>query len=51
MKTLPTTMLEYLEIYNIFVTAVYTEAMANIICQLHHLHLEQCFNEQKHDQN
>ena len=34
-------MLASLEIQNSFVSDVYMEYIANMICQIHHLHLEQ----------
>ena len=44
-------MLEYLIIHNIFVSGVYMEDIADMKCQLHHIHLEQYFIKPKHDQN
>ena len=40
-----------LVIHNSFASDIYMEDIANMICQLLHLHLEQYFIEQKHDQN
>ena len=48
---LPTTMLEYLIIHNIFVFDVYMENIADMKFQSHHLHLEDSFIQQKHDKN
>ena len=42
-------MLSYLEILNSFVSDVYMEDIADMICQFHHLQLEQYFIQQKHD--
>ena len=39
-KIFPATMLEYMIIQNSSVTVIYMEAISNIKCQLHHLHLE-----------
>ena len=47
----PTNMLEYLIIHKSFVIDVYMEDMANMKFQIHHLHLEKYFIQQKHDQN
>ena len=44
-------MLSSLKIHNKFVYGVYTEDKADIICQIHHLHLEQYFIQQQHDLN
>ena len=47
----PKNMLSSLKIHNKFVYGVYTEDKADIICQIHHLHLEQYFIQQQHDLN
>ena len=44
-------MLEYLETHNSFVSDVYMDDIADMICQLQHSHLEQYFIQQKHDIN
>ena len=44
-------MLESLVIHHSFFSDVYREDIADIKCQLHHLHLEQYFIQQKHYQN
>ena len=33
------------------VSNLYTDYISDMICQLHHLHLEQDYIQQKHDQN
>ena len=48
---LPTCMLAYLDINNSFVYNVYMDDIVNIICQIHHLHLETYFIQQQHDFN
>ena len=50
-EILPTTMFAYLVIYNSFVSDIYMEDIADTKYQLHHLHLEKYFIQQKHDQN
>ena len=44
-------MLESLVIINSFVTDVYMEYIADMKCQLHHIHMEKYFIQQKRDQN
>ena len=44
-------MLESLEIHNSFVYVVYTEDKADMICQIHHLHMDRYYIQQKHDHN
>ena len=46
----PITMLEYLLIHNISVAGVKMEDIADIKCQLCHLHLEHYLFQQKYDQ-
>ena len=41
----------YLVIHNSFVSNVYIKDIADMKCHIHHLHSEQYFIEQKHDQN
>ena len=48
---MPTTVLVSLEIHNGFFSDVYMEDIADIKCQIRHLHLEQYYIEQKNDQN
>ena len=48
---LPTNMLASLDIHNIFVSDVYMEDIADTKCQLHTIHLEQYYIQQKNDQN
>ena len=47
----PTTILESLVDINRFVSNVYMDDIANMIFQLHHLHLEQYCIQRQHDQN
>ena len=44
-------MLAYLLSLNRFVYDIYMEDIANVICKIHHLHLEQYFIQQQHDLN
>ena len=44
-------MLASLVILNNFVSDVYMEYIANMKCQLHHIHLVEYLIQQKHDQN
>ena len=39
-------MLSYLVIINSFVSDLYMKYIANMKCQLHHIHFEHCFIEQ-----
>ena len=39
-------MFTYLVVINCFVTDLYTDNIANMKHQLHHIHLEQCFIQQ-----
>ena len=48
---LPTIMLEHLLNIGCFVSDAYMEDITDMKCQIHHLHLEQYFIQQKHDQN
>ena len=43
---MPTTMLKYLVIHNSFVSEVYIEYKADMICHHHHLYYEQYFIQQ-----
>ena len=44
-------MLTYLETHNIFFTDVYIEDIADMKYQVHRLHFEQYFIQQKYDQD
>ena len=44
-------MLASLEIHNNFVSGLYMDDIANMICHIYHLHLEQYFIQQQHDIN
>ena len=44
-------MLASLKIHNRFAYGVYTEDKSDMICQIHHLHVEQYFIQQQHDLN
>ena len=44
---LTTNMLEYLETHNSFASDVYMKDIAEMICQLHHLHFEQYLIQQQ----
>ena len=50
-KIFPTTMLASLVNNNSSITDIYIEVIVDIQCQLHHLNLEECFMQQKQENN
>ena len=48
---MPSIMFPFFVIHNSFVSDVYLYNISDMKCQIHHLHLEQYFIQQKHNQN